>query len=246
MTYKLAMKILGSALFILGLWAARYLPRTQAPWRLMVRGHQRVTLADIHKALGQDQATGTLNFGEADLSKIHERLAALPWVQKVSIRRLLPNTCVIHIQEQQPLAIWQYQGHKQVMDTDGHPIDNARPKDFPTLLVLTGHRAVQHFPTLLPYLPLLAGYVHVKGASFLRSQRWNIYGMTLSGHTVCIKLPHDHIPEAITKMTQRWPQLSHAQDIDLRFADVIILDPAPSTMPSQQPKTPHNHTQSQY
>lgn len=50
------------------------------------------------------------NFFTVDVSDIYQQLVALPWVEKVWIHRIWPNTIKVNFQEQKPVAILKDKG----------------------------------------------------------------------------------------------------------------------------------------
>ncbi len=50
------------------------------------------------------------NFLAIDIEGLHEHVKAVPWVDQVSIRRKWPDTLMLEIHEQQPLARWSKGG----------------------------------------------------------------------------------------------------------------------------------------
>ncbi len=45
-------------------------------------------------------------FFRIDVDQISEKVAALPWIHQVKVRRVWPGQIVVNIKEQQPFAIW--------------------------------------------------------------------------------------------------------------------------------------------
>ncbi|HXK57283.1 MAG TPA: FtsQ-type POTRA domain-containing protein, partial [Gammaproteobacteria bacterium] len=46
------------------------------------------------------------NFFTVDVERVHRAAKALPWVDRVSVRRVWPQTLVVRITEQVPMARW--------------------------------------------------------------------------------------------------------------------------------------------
>ena len=107
------------------------------------------------------------------------------------------------------------------MDEDGHPIAGVLPEAFPDLIVLTGQDAAKSFYKLLNQLPAIQGLPPVVGASFLRSQRWNLY----LKNGALIQLPQENRSKALAKLVAYWSFIKTNPVIDLRFPDAIIFQP---------------------
>ncbi len=50
------------------------------------------------------------NFFTVNVDELYEKLLALPWVEKIWIHRIWPNTITIDVQEQRPIAILKNEG----------------------------------------------------------------------------------------------------------------------------------------
>jgi cell division protein FtsQ len=50
------------------------------------------------------------NLLSLDIDEIHQQIQALPWVDDVTIQRKWPNTLLLTVREQQPIARWQSGG----------------------------------------------------------------------------------------------------------------------------------------
>ncbi len=185
---------------------------------IIVLGQNRTSNRSLFWAL--QMAKGDHMWAQS-LMSIHTRLESLPWVKSACVQRRLPWTLVIHLVEKTPMAIWQNDGKKCVIDQNGKPIVGAVPKHFGQLIVVTGKEAPEHVRSLLDQLPKISGLPVIKAACFLRSQRWDLYlenGMR-------IQLPENNRGKALIKLLRFWPMLQNATLIDLRFPDALIFKP---------------------
>ena len=115
-----------------------------------------------------------------DTAAAQARLEELPWVERASVGRFLPDTIKIRLVERKPLAIWQHEGAFSLIDRDGGVIvddvgaEEAR-RHFDHLRVLVGEgapdQAVDLF-RLLSVEPDLSA--RVKAASWVGNRRWNL------------------------------------------------------------------------
>lgn len=185
---------------------------------VFVPGKNRTDQASIFWAL---RMTKNHHMWQEPLKRMHERLESLPWVKSATIQRRLPWTLVVTLVEKTPVAIWQNKGKKCVIDEDGNPIKNALPKDFSDLILITGSQAPKHIHKLLHQLPKIGSLPPVKAASFLRSQRWDLY---LQDGTR-ILLPQEKMGKALGKLMGFWSFLRGSPLIDLRFPDALIFTP---------------------
>ena len=158
------------------------------------------------------------------LGTMHTRLELLPWVKSARLQRRLPWTLIINLEEKVPMAIWQNEGKKCVIDQDGRPIIGARTNNFTDLIIITGKEAPAYVRSLLERIQKISSLPRVKAACFLRSQRWDVY----LENGVRIHLPEKHSRKALLKLLRFWPMLQSASLIDLRFPDALIFKPKPS------------------
>ncbi|MFN4291156.1 MAG: cell division protein FtsQ/DivIB [Permianibacter sp.] len=99
--------------------------------RVRVEGDLRqVKSADVLAAM-QVQAGMTL--AELDLRALHARVAALPWVKSVSLRRVYPGELQVSVSERTP---WLRLNSKELIDVDGNPYAPANAAAFNHLPVL--------------------------------------------------------------------------------------------------------------
>lgn len=97
------------------------------------------------------------NFFTVDVERVHRAALGLPWVDKVSVRRVWPQTLVIKITEQVPLARW---GAEQLVNPRGDifsPLQREIPQGLPLLHGPAGSSAelVANYLDLRPRLALL-------------------------------------------------------------------------------------------
>ncbi len=88
-------------------------------------GHQRVSADDVTRLLA---GLGGQNILLTDLEEWRTRLLASPWIREVSLRRALPSTIEVAIQEKQPIAIGRINGQLYLVDERGTVIDQYRPE----------------------------------------------------------------------------------------------------------------------
>ena len=72
------------------------------------------------------------------VGKIAARVAALPWVSEVSVRRQLPGTVIIRVSERRPAALALVEGRIYYLDGQLRPIAAHQRRRLPDLPVITG------------------------------------------------------------------------------------------------------------
>lgn len=189
----------------------------------LIEGRVRTSTDDVWGAL---HCSWGKNIFACSLRRMHEDVKKLPWVKDVMIIRRLPSTLIICLKEKKPMAVWQYRGKKVLISDEGDVISGVPVSD--EFLVVTGEEAPMHTWHLLKSLE---GYKDkipkVCAATFLRSQRWDIY---LEDKT-CVKLSEKNIEESLrrllTVLKWRAEKKNPVKMIDLRFIDAIIVDMLP-------------------
>lgn len=91
---------------------------------------QRVTALQIEEAIGDEINAG---FVGANLDRIRQQVAALPWIDQVRVARRWPSRIAISVTEQIPAAVW---GERGLLNTRGELFVDA----------------VRHVPAELPRL----------------------------------------------------------------------------------------------
>lgn len=115
-----------------------------------------------------------------DTSEAKARLEALPWVQRASVGRFLPDTIKVRLEEHKPLALWQNGGVFSLIDGDGGVIVSGLTqadvaKHFGKLRILVGDNAPAHAVDLIQMLgtePELSA--RVKAATWVGDRRWTL------------------------------------------------------------------------
>ena len=187
------------------------------------RGH--TSRDELLAALGTIRGAPILAF---DVNLAKERVAKLPWVRRVSVERMFPDTVLLTVEERAPLALWQNEGTFSLIDYEGEVILRDQLEDFRELLIVVGADAPVHAATLLETLgsqPEFLGLV--RAAIRVGGRRWNL---RLSGG-IDVKLPEDGAGTAWLRLAQY--QRSHGvleRDVtvvDLRLPDRLIVRKTP-------------------
>ena len=85
--------------------------------RVVVHGHRHLTPADV---LSRVRMLDGENIVKADLEAARRRLLGSPWIEEATLRRQLPSTIEIHVEERQPVALARLaRGGLQLVAADG-------------------------------------------------------------------------------------------------------------------------------
>ncbi len=185
------------------------------------------TLTDeqaIFDALRIEPNTPTFVF---DVAAARERIAMLPAIESVSVRRGLPGDVTVTVTEKVPVARWTVDGVPLLIDGAGDPIgeDTGAYGELPLVIgdgaaddALAMIRALDTFPMLQEGLVAL---------SRIADRRWDlIYDTGLR-----VQLPEQGVSQALRKLTnyQSDYQLLDRDItlIDLRVDNVVAVRPTP-------------------
>jgi cell division protein FtsQ len=186
-------------------------------------GRKRTAKADLTRTLAPLEGEYILT---VDLDAVRKRLHALPWVRRASLRRLLPGTILVELEEYEPAAIWHAQGGPRLIDRQGEivPVDELEPwRDLP---VVAGEGAPQQVAALFA---LLAAFPDIAqrttGAALIGGRRWNL----LLDHRLEVRLPEQD-PAAALRLLLREQARNRLLDraigsVDLRAGGWIAVRP---------------------
>jgi cell division protein FtsQ len=140
-----------------------------------------------------------------DLAAIRDRLRALPWVADASVRRQLPDTLIIRVEERRPAALWQVRGVHYLIDLDGRvlPVADLLPwNDLPIVIGPGAQLKVRQALALMAASPLARD---IDSARLVAGRRWDIQFKTGEW----LALPADDA--AALQAMQRFAKLDAAQ-----------------------------------
>lgn len=161
--------------------------------------------------------------------EVKDRLEDITWIRQATVRRQLPNTLYLIIEERKPIALWQHHKRHFLVDGDGIIIGNQIPAEFSKLMILVGDDAPVHAPFLLKILEkfpdlkqLITGIVRVG------NRRWDLQ---LNG-AIEVKLPETNMEEALIRLSlllkNRTLDPTEINYIDLRVPKQMILRLSPT------------------
>ena len=178
---------------------------------IVITGQTLTSEQQIFDALGIQPHTSTLAF---DVEAARERVAELPAVQSVTVRKTYPGDVAVVITEKVPVARWAVDGVTFLIDGKGEQIAEARGAytDLPLVIgdgaaddALVMIRALNGFPLLQDGLVAL---------SRIADRRWDlIYDTGLR-----VQLPEQGVAQALAHL------VSYQDDYQLLDRDVSIID----------------------
>jgi cell division protein FtsQ len=159
-----------------------------------------------------------------DAERARERIAEIPWVSDVSVRKLYPGRLQVTLTERRPFALWQEDGKLKVIDRGGVVMAETVGPRHAQLPLIVGDGAnlrageaidlINTAPSIRP---------RVRAAVLVAQRRWNL--VTFDG--VEIRLPEDAPAQALAEVA-RLDQGKKLLDrditaIDLRAADRLYV-----------------------
>ncbi len=159
-----------------------------------------------------------------DAAAIRQRIADVPMVKDVSVRKLYPSRLVVEIEEREPYALWQKDGQVHVISKEGTPIDNIVDPRLSHKAFVVGEDANLRVPEFLKILEN-AGDLRdqVRAGVLIAGRRWNV--KMESG--LEIKLPESQPEAAFAKFAQMSRDMrildKDLMSVDLRMPDRMVV-----------------------
>lgn len=182
-----------------------------------VSGNRETSEIDILERIGLD---GTTSLMALDVKEARAKIAELPWVEDVSVRKIYPGTIEIALKEREAFAIWQHGSDLALIERNGSVIAPLRDNKFSTLPLFVGRdaeTAAADFSAEFDNWPdikaRVKAYVRVAG------RRWDLR----LDNGIVVKLPERNVPRAMDMLATM--EAEHAlleRDIaavDLRLED---------------------------
>jgi cell division septal protein FtsQ len=105
-----------------GRWA--FASRVLTVTRITVSGNQRMSSGEVRALLSEALGASMVTI---DLESWRQRLLTAPWVADAAIRRLLPGTLAVAIEERQPMGVGRLDDALFLVDDTGTIIDEFGP-----------------------------------------------------------------------------------------------------------------------
>ncbi len=195
--------------------------------QIRVSGNKETSEIDILERLDLDGWTSLIGF---DAEAARERIAALPWVKTVSVRKVYPDELEVRIEERQPFAIWQHGTRLAIIERDGSviaPFDGGRHAVLPLVI---GYGAAQgaDFVEKIKRYPGLAS--RVKGFIRVAERRWDLR----LENGITVRLPESGEDAALAELLRLDREdglLSRdIASVDFRLDDRLVIKLTPQAM----------------
>lgn len=207
--------------------------------QITVSGHDVTEDSDILAALGLDHARTLLSF---DVMGAQARLELLPWVERASIDRAVPDGIEVRITERSAAAVLRAGERSWLIDRAGRKLQAVPADVMPQLLRVSGRGAAQEAAALsavLARFPQIARRVEL--AERVGTRRWTLH---LAGGA-SVQLPAAGEAEALARLARVLDAgLAKVKNIDLRVSTrVLVREHRDGAGPSEQgPAAPADRT----
>ncbi|MBF8246377.1 MAG: FtsQ-type POTRA domain-containing protein [Rickettsia sp.] len=150
---------------------------------IYVENLTNLTLLDLQNLLAIKKYQPILSL---NLSQIQRSLKSHPLIKNILIERRLPNILYISIQEDLPIAIWQFQGKISLINNDANIIDFHDISRFQDLTYILGEDANLYAKELINHLNLYPQLKErLKYAIRIGKRRWDL----IFDNDIKVKMP---------------------------------------------------------
>jgi cell division protein FtsQ len=181
-------------------------------------GHRYTLDSDVFDAVGLQATHTMLSF---DSRAAQDRIERLPWVERASIERVLPDRLEVRVSERLPYAVWHLASRSFLIDKSGRVLTAVPRNAMPTLPRVAGEGAAAEAAGLFVLLaaqPALMARVDM--AQRVGGRRWML--RLTDGGT--IQMPARGEAEALARAQRiagaRGPE---ASEIDVRVPERMLV-----------------------
>ncbi len=189
--------------------------------QVRITGQKEVDEIDVLAALALERQSSLVTF---DAVRAQMRIADNPWVERISVLKLFPDTLQVSITEREPFALWQRGQVVSIIDRDGNVIDDGVSARYAGLPMIVGHggqRRASQLVDLLAQYPTLQP--RVQASVLIADRRWNL----ALENGIEIRLPEKNIAAALDELVRLdFENALLSRDItavDLRLDDRIVV-----------------------
>ena len=201
-----------------------------------ISGNKRISNEEIIEIVNNFEIEkGSLtsgNQGNIDLVPLMQNLidelkSKLHWIDKVRIKRLMPDILNVEIEEYQPFAIWINDDKKFIIDKEGSSIPfldkYEQSEEFKNMIILSGRGANENAKSLFNILVINSEISQeIYSANWVGNRRWDI--RFFDG--LLVKLPEIEISNAWKDLINIYSKSKNdkaIKSIDLRVGGKIYL-----------------------
>lgn len=176
--------------------------------------------ADSTEISDRIDVTQTSSLLMVDVERARERIAEIPWIADVAVKKLYPNRIVVNLAERRPFALWQDEGRVRVVDKTGAVMSDVletRNAGLPLIVGQGANARVGEAVELMNSAPSIRP--KIRAAVLVAERRWNL--ITVDG--VEILLPEE-APAAALARVAALQDAKKLLERDLEVVDVRVAD----------------------
>lgn len=177
-----------------------------------IRGLSEADSTEISDRIDVTQSSSLLL---VDVDRARARIAEIPWIADVAVKKLYPNRIIVNLSERRPFALWQDEGKIRVVDKTGAVMSDVletRNAGLPLIVGQGANGRVAEAVDLMNATPSLRP--KIRAAVLVAERRWNM--ITVDG--IEILLPEENPAEAL----QRVADLQDTKKLLER--DLVVVD----------------------
>ncbi|KDN15728.1 hypothetical protein BGI40_06995 [Snodgrassella communis] len=161
------------------------------------------------------------NIFTVNVSAAQAELAKLPWVAKVQVKRIWPDTVQLDIKERVPVARWNTQ---QLVDMDGRIFNAVAQEQLPLLVGTTGSTRYMTVHLLIFENLLQPTGLYVQELQLSDRSAWQL----ILTNGITLRLGREKVEQRLASFVWAWQQVlqnqaSNIDYVDLRYPDGFAL-----------------------
>lgn len=197
-----------------------------------VSGNAETSEIEILQLIGLD---GTTSLVALDVDAARQKIAKLPWVENVEVRKVYPKTIEVKLKEREAYAIWQHGQELSLVEKGGAIIAPLRDNKFSHLPLVVGRGAETAATALETEFANWADIkARVKAYVWVSGRRWDLH----MDNGVVVKLPEDDVDLALARLSKFMKEQDlldrDIAAVDLRLSDRTAIQLTPEAMERRQ------------
>lgn len=187
-------------------------------------GQKETSDSAIVASVGLTPSTSLL---AVDVEDARRRIEALPWIEAATVRKVLPGTLDVTVEEAAAFARWRHEGVERLVAADGAVLADEVPRGFAELPLVGGtgaNRRAKEIVALLEASPMYG--IRTRASVLVNERRWDLVLDT--GATVM--LPEEGALAALDRLEliERSGAITASPIvIDLRLPDRAVVELEP-------------------
>ena len=187
-----------------------------------INGVEMVNVKDLEEKIYDFCSLDNKN----NLSLLAKNILADPWIKNLSIKREIPDTLIINIEEFLPFAIWKTDNNIHLIDEEGKIIliPERDVRKFSYLIIVAGDGAKDNIYSLFNMLSSNSSlFSRIKSALFIGKRRWNLE----LDNGIIVKMPEENLMTAWTRLDKILSINGSEIDIksiDLRNSNKVFIE----------------------